>query len=145
MATSQVGAAVRHHLSVQVCKIGGGACADTVAPARGGGALARAASAKPPKETFHGVPLMPTPPPLQPGDGGNSGTWGTKKAGVWGRVKKQLAYGLADAAEAKGYEDAARDLRHYLANRGDVLNVDPRRLCATSRPCATAPRACGYR
>ena len=53
-------------MRMQVCKIAGGDCAVQASPTR---ALARAAR-KPPKETFHGVPLMPTPPALPPGDGG---------------------------------------------------------------------------
>jgi hypothetical protein len=126
VATSDVGERVRAAMRTQVCKIAGGDCA---APHSSGGtrALARAAS-KPPKQTFHGVPLAPSPPPLPAGDGGASGDWGTKGAGLKGRAIKILAGRLADAAEAIGYEDAARHLRHYLSNSGDPLGVDPRRL-----------------
>jgi hypothetical protein len=123
VATSDIGERVRGAMRTQVCRIAGGDCS---APSRTR-ALARAAS-KPPKETFHGVPLAPMPPPLPAGDGGASGEWGTKGAGIKGRAMKILAGRLADAAEAIGYEDAARHLRHYLSNTGKPLGVDPRRL-----------------
>src|SRR3954471_13839138 len=113
VATSDVGERVRGAMRTQVCKIAGGDCA---APrsSRGTRALARAAS-KPPKETLHGVPLAPSPPPLPAGDGGASGQWGTKGAGLKGRAMKLLAGRLADGAEASGCGAGPPRPGHHLA------------------------------
>src|SRR3954447_14107821 len=111
VATSDVGERVRGAMRTQVCKIAGGDCA---APrsSRGTRALARAAS-KPPKETFHGVPLAPSPPPLPAGDGGASGQWGTKGAGLKGRAMKILAGRLPGAAQAIGHRGGPRPPRPH--------------------------------
>jgi hypothetical protein len=130
VAGSDVGGQIRRQMGNQACKVLGGECrtGGHARPRASFGRLRAQAAAKPPKETFHGVPLRPPPPPLQPGDGGQSGAWGSKDARLADRLKKQLAYRVADAAEAAGQEDAARTLRHYLKNSGDPLDIDPRRL-----------------
>lgn len=107
-----IGRDIREALSEQVCKILGGADCD--APN----------SADPIKP----VPGAPAPPPLSEGDGGAGGEWGEDGAGIGDRAKKELAERAADAAELRGWENAARNLRHYLDNSGDPLDVDPRRL-----------------
>lgn len=69
---------------------------------------------------------IPPPPPEPESDEGagefDSDPW-------WSIVddlaKQALAYDAADAAEALGYTDAARHLRHYLDESGDDLTVDP--------------------
>jgi hypothetical protein len=114
VAATDAGGRIRDGLTEQVCKIAGGArCAAPVA------------DVEPPLP----VPGMPPPPPLAEGDGGASGNeWGEDDPGIADRAKKELAKRAADAAELRGWENAARHLRHYLGNSGEPLEIDPARL-----------------
>lgn len=76
-------------------------------------------------------PISPAPdPPPPPAEGDGSGEHGSRGAGIGDRISEQLAGALATAAEVLGYTDAARHLRHYLANSGDDLEVDVERVIA---------------
>jgi hypothetical protein len=114
LASSGLGEQIGGQAETLICRIAGsGEC--------GSGSQTAAAAIKP-------VPLMPAPPPLAEGDGGASGEWGRDDAGILDRGKKELAKRAADAAELRGWTNAARHLRHYLGNSGDPLEVDPLRL-----------------
>lgn len=113
LAGAGVGGTIGRAIDAQLCKIAG-----TCEPAE----------PSVPKEPLRPIAGMPDPPPLADGDGGAGGDYASEDARVRDRLKKQLAYRLADAAEAAGLPDAARHLRHYLGNTGDDLDVDPTRL-----------------
>lgn len=53
-----------------------------------------------------------------------SGKHGIQRPGLTMLARKQLLYGLAIAADQKGYVNAARHLRHYLGNSGTKIKVD---------------------
>jgi len=71
-----------------------------------------------------GMPGFPTPPPA-PRSGDGSGTHGVRSASIGDRLFEQVAHRLADAADAIGLNNAARNMRHYLDNTGAVQTVDP--------------------
>lgn len=73
------------------------------------------------KPGLPGFPTAPTPP--KTGDG--SGAHGVRSPGIGDRLSEQVAYRLADAADAIGLNNAARHMRHYLGNSGGTLAVDP--------------------
>lgn len=75
------------------------------------------------------LPGVPDPPP-PPAEGDGSGEHGGRDAGIGDRIAEQLAGALATAAEVLGHTDAARHLRHYLANSGENLEVDTERVIA---------------
>ena len=69
---------------------------------------------------------IPPPPPEPESDEGA----GEFDSDPWWKVlddlaKQALAYEIVDVAEALGYTDAARHLRHYLDDSGEDLTVDP--------------------
>lgn len=76
-----------------------------------------------------GVPGFPAPP-AAPATGDGSGAHGSRAATLGDRAFEQVAYRVADAADAIGLNNAARNMRHYLGNSGDVLQIDPARLAA---------------
>ena len=75
-----------------------------------------------------GLPARPNPPPA-PEEGDGSGTHGNKKRNLAEKLfdesQRQLWYRVADAADAVGMDDAARNMRHYLNNSGKNLSVSP--------------------
>lgn len=69
------------------------------------------------------VPVPLPPPPADPGAGEHgSQPWYSKGDDL---AFEGVAATAATAADALGYTNAARHLRHYLDNSGDVLTVDP--------------------
>lgn len=71
-------------------------------------------------------PQIPGPPPKPPVDAG-AGPHGVDPWYTRGDdfVMHDLALAAADAAEGGGWTHAAAHLRHYLANSGDPVTVDP--------------------
>lgn len=74
-------------------------------------------------------PTLPIPPPLPrpPADPG-AGEFDSEAAGVGDHLTEAKFAQIADAAEALGYEDAARHMRHYLGASGDELAVSPEQM-----------------
>jgi hypothetical protein len=70
----------------------------------------------------------PPPPPAQPAEGDGAGEFDSEGASPLDYAREGLAHQLADAAEARGYTDAARHLRHYLDGSGEPLDVSPEKL-----------------
>lgn len=87
--------------------------------------------------TGSGVPGFPTPP-AAPAAGDGSGAHGVDRPSIGDRVFEQVAYRAADAADAIGLNNAARNMRHYLGNTGDTLGVDPARIKADLPAISTA-------
>ncbi len=95
---------------------------DTVRPGKGNG------PALPGKvEQGKDMPGYPTPP-AAPKNGDGSKAHGSGKAGIKDHLVEDLCYRMADAADAMGLDNAARNLRHYLGNSGQPLYIDPNRL-----------------
>ena len=80
-------------------------------------------------------PLPAAPPPPKPDEG--SGEHDSDFPTPADYLRYGLAERLAQAAEIKGYTDAARHLRHYLGNSGKPLDVNLARLIEQS-PSANA-------
>lgn len=76
-----------------------------------------------------GVPGFPNPP-AAPATGDGSGAHGTQSPSLGDRAFEQVAFRAADAADAIGLNNAARNMRHYLSNTGSTLGVDPARMKA---------------
>lgn len=74
----------------------------------------------------NGVAVVPGPPPEPIPDAGagelDSDPWWSR---IDDAVTKQAVIAAAAAAEAIGWTDAARHLRHYLDGSGEDLIVDP--------------------
>lgn len=72
------------------------------------------------------LPGFPPKPSTDPGAGPyNSQPWYAKGDDI---AFKEVAKLAASAADALGYTNAARHLRHYLNNTGSDLQVDPARI-----------------
>lgn len=61
-------------------------------------------------------------------EGDGAGEFDSEGASPLDYAREGLAHQLADAAEARGYTDAARHLRHYLDGSGEPLDVSPEKL-----------------
>lgn len=74
-------------------------------------------------------PTLPIPPPLPrpPADPG-AGEFDSEEADLGDRLTEAKFARIADAAEALGYTDAARHMRHYLAGSGEELAVSPEEM-----------------
>ncbi len=70
-----------------------------------------------------GLPPPPSPPAPESGDG--SASHGSVAATAQDYANRELFFGVADGADAVGMDNAARNMRHYLDNSGQSLNVDP--------------------
>ncbi|GAB2734008.1 hypothetical protein [Amycolatopsis magusensis] len=95
-------------------KIGDGGATTLAAAANAGAAQGKTA-----------IPGMP-PYPGQYGDG--SGPYGAAGKSADAYLKKSLLLHAAIAAESAGWTQAAKHLRHYLANSGDDLKMSPDEL-----------------
>lgn len=72
------------------------------------------------------VPIPPVPAdPAQPAEGDGIGPYNSQDASLGDRVDKAKFYGVAVAAGELGLTDAERNMRHYLGNSGDTLNIEP--------------------
>lgn len=90
----------------------------TIRPTLGDGVGAPVIANKP------GLPSFP-PVPAVPKTGDGSGAHGMRSPGVGDKLFEQIAYRLADSADAIGLNNAARHMQHYLGNGGGTLAVDP--------------------
>ncbi len=95
---------------------------DTIRPGKGDGPAL-------PGKVVEGkdMPGYPTPP-AAPKNGDGSKVHGSDKAGIKDHLVEDLCYRMADAADAMGLDNAARNLRHYLGNSGEPLYIDPNKL-----------------
>jgi hypothetical protein len=82
-----------------------------------------------PRQTAPTNPSIP-PAPNNPKHDPGAGEWGSQPAYA---ILDDIAWletmkALATAADAAGYTNAARHLRHYLNNTGEDLEIDPDRI-----------------
>lgn len=73
------------------------------------------------------MPNYPAPPPA-PSNGDGSKVHGSDGASLKDHLVEDLCYRMADAADALGLNNAARNLRHYLGNSGEPLTFDANKL-----------------
>lgn len=75
------------------------------------------------------LPVPPAPAdPAQPGEGDGIGPYDSQSASWGDRLNEAKFYGVAVTAGELGLNDAERNMRHYLGNSGDDLNVSPESL-----------------
>ncbi|MFN8468719.1 MAG: WXG100 family type VII secretion target [Caldilineaceae bacterium] len=84
-------------------------------------------SAAPASQVNTGLPPPPPPPPA-PASGDGSAPHGSVTVTAQDHANRELFFGVADGADAIGMDNAARNMRHYLDNSGQPLNVDPRAM-----------------
>lgn len=84
-------------------------------------------SAAPASQVNTGLPPPPPPPPA-PTSGDGSAPHGSVTSTAQDYANRELFYGVADGADAIGMDNATRNMRHYLDNSGQPLNVDPRAM-----------------
>ncbi|KAL9631144.1 MAG: hypothetical protein Q9164_006047 [Protoblastenia rupestris] len=73
------------------------------------------------------IPPAPAPP-TTPADGDGIGPYDSEDAGLGDYASKAKFFGIAVTAGELGLENAERNMRHYLGNSGDELNISPESL-----------------
>lgn len=74
-------------------------------------------------------PIPPAPPiPPKPTSGDGAGAFNSKSPSLGDRATEQVFHRVAAFADASGFDNAAGNMRHFLAGSGDTRAVDPQSM-----------------